>query len=54
MKLLITDDQISVHMYFDRMIPYGKLGIRQVFHAKNGEEALGIIRKEWPDILILG
>ena len=53
MKLLITDDQNSVHMYFDRMIPYGKLGIRQVFHAKNGEEALGIIRKEWPDILIL-
>ena len=53
MKLLITDDQNSVHMYFDRMIPYGKLGIHQVFHAKNGEEALGIIRKEWPDILIL-
>ena len=24
-----------------------------MFHAKNGEEALGIIRKEWPDILIL-
>lgn len=53
MKLLITDDQNSVHMYFDRMIPYEKLGITEVFHAKNGEEALALIQEKWPEILIL-
>ena len=40
MKLLITDDQNSVQMFFDRMLNYEEHGITQVFHAGNGEEAL--------------
>lgn len=53
MKLLITDDQNSVHMFFDRMLHYEKLGITRVFHAGNGQEALEIIKKEWPELIIL-
>ena len=53
MKLLITDDQNSVHMFFDRMLNYEELGITQVFHAGNGEEALGIIKEEWPELMLL-
>lgn len=53
MKLLITDDQKSVHMFFDRMLHYEELGITQVFHAGNGKEALEIIKKEWPELMIL-
>ena len=53
MKLLITDDQNSVHMFFDRMLHYEELGITQVFHAGNGEEALQIIKKEYPELMLL-
>ena len=53
MKLLITDDQNSVHMFFDRMLHYEELGITQVFHATNGEEALKIIKEEWPELMLL-
>lgn len=53
MKLLITDDQKSVHMFFDRIIPYERLGITEVFHAKNGQEALELVQKEWPELIIL-
>lgn len=53
MKLLITDDQNSVHMFFDRMLHYEELGITRVFHAGNGQEALEIIKKEWPELIIL-
>ena len=53
MKLLLTDDQNSVHMFFDRMLHYEELGITQVFHAGNGQEALEIIKKEWPELLLL-
>ena len=38
MKLLITDDQNSVHMFFDRMLHYEELGITRVFHAGNGQK----------------
>lgn len=53
MKLLITDDQNSVHMFFNRMLNYEELGITQVFHAGNGEEALEIIKEEWPELMLL-
>lgn len=53
MKLLITDDQNSVHMFFDRMLHYEELGITQVFHAGNGQEALEIINKEYPELMLL-
>lgn len=53
MKLLITDDQNSIHLFMDKMIPYRELGITEVFHARNGREALELVEKEWPELLIL-
>ena len=35
------------------MLNYEELGITQVFHAGNGEEALGIIKEEWPELMLL-
>lgn len=53
MKLLIADDQNSVHMFLNQMLPYEELGITEVFHAKNGEEAWNIVQKELPELLLL-
>ena len=40
-------------MFFDRMLHYEELGITRVFHAGNGQEALEIIKKEWPELMLL-
>ncbi|NRF95125.1 helix-turn-helix domain-containing protein [Paenibacillus frigoriresistens] len=53
MKLLITDDQLSIHKFLDKMIEWEKHGITEVLHAFNGKEALEIIESRCPDILIL-
>lgn len=53
MKLLIADDQNSVHLFLNQMLSYEELGITEVFHARNGQEALEVIRQEWPEILLL-
>jgi two-component system, response regulator YesN len=53
MKVLITDDQVSIHKFLDNMIDWETLGVTQVFHAYNGDEAVEMVRGIQPDILIL-
>lgn len=53
MKLLIADDQVSIHKFLDKMIEWEKYGITEVLHACNGKETLELIQSQSPDILIL-
>lgn len=53
MKLLIADDQNSVHLFLNQMLPYEELGITEVFHARNGQEAFELIQTQWPELLLL-
>ena len=53
MKLLIVDDQNSVHMFLDKMLESHTVGISGVFHAYNGKEALVLLEREKPDIMLL-
>jgi two-component system, response regulator YesN len=53
MKVLITDDQVSIHKFLDNMIDWETLGVTQVFHAYNGDEAVKMVRSIQPDIIIL-
>lgn len=53
MKLLIVDDQNSVHMFFDKMLEPGAFGLSHVLHAYHGAQALQIIEEEQPDIMML-
>lgn len=53
MKLLIADDQRSVHLFLDKMISWETLGITSVLHARDGEEALALIKEEQPQLLML-
>ncbi len=53
MKLLITDDQVSVHKYLDKVMNWKNVGIDVVMNAFNGKEALDIIVNHCPDILLL-
>lgn len=53
MKLLIVDDQSSVHKFLDTVFDWPAMGIAQVGHAFNGNEALELIRRAPPDLMIL-
>lgn len=53
MKLLIADDQRSVHLYLEKALDLQALGFECVLHAENGAQALGLICEERPDVMLL-
>lgn len=53
MKLLIADDQQSLHTFLDKMMDWTKLGISQVTHAYDGKETIEMVKQLQPDLLII-
>ncbi len=53
MKILIVDDQISVHQFLAKAIDWSFYGVDQPIYAFNGQEALEIILNDCPDMVIL-
>lgn len=53
MKLLIADDQQSVHRYMESTIPLADMGFTEVFHAYDGQECLRLLGDEAPQVLVL-
>ncbi|CAM4513886.1 two-component system response regulator YesN [Paenibacillus endophyticus] len=53
MKLLIADDQLSLHRYLDKVMDWADLGISEVQHAYNGDEAANKIETFRPDLAIM-
>ena len=53
MKLLVVDDQHSVHMYLQKALDFSALGFDDVLHAQNGVQALALIRAHHPQIMLL-
>ena len=53
MKLLIVDDQHSVHLYLQKAIDLLALGFNEVLHAENGTQALEILRDQKPEVMLL-
>ncbi len=52
MKIVICDDEIPTLNLLEKILDWEELGITGIFKAYNGKEALSIIRKEKPEILI--
>lgn len=52
MKVLIVDDEQSVHDQLEQMIPWSELGWSIVGHAYNGEEAKRIVMESNPHFTI--
>jgi len=53
MKLLIVDDQQSVHLYMEKALNLSELGFERVLHAENGSEAYRLILSARPEIMVL-
>jgi len=51
-KALIVDDEKLIRSGMHKAIPWGSIGICDVFLAKSGNEALSIIREQKPEIMI--
>lgn len=52
MKLLIADDEKIIRHGISHCFDWSKFGIRTVLEAKNGKEALELVREHSPDILL--
>lgn len=53
MKILIVDDQTSVHLFFDKVLNKDEFDICGILHAYNGEEAYNIIQNDTPELMFL-
>lgn len=53
MKLMIADDQMSLHTFLDKMMDWASLGITDILHVYNGEEAAAQAITYKPDILLI-
>lgn len=52
MKVLISDDESHVIQAIRLLVPWDTLGISQIFTASGGTEAIEIIERETPEIVI--
>jgi two-component system response regulator YesN len=52
-KLLIVDDQISLHRYLDKVMNWREMGFMQVQHAYDGEEAASMVEAFRPHMMIM-
>ena len=52
MKVLISDDEHHVIQAIRLLVPWEEFGIDQIYTASNGMEALDIITREVPEIVI--
>ncbi|OMF37743.1 hypothetical protein BK133_04185 [Paenibacillus sp. FSL H8-0548] len=53
MKLLIADDQQSLHIFLDKMVQWQSLGVTEIKHAYDGKEAVELAEQFLPDLLII-
>ncbi|HUC93700.1 MAG TPA: response regulator [Paenibacillus sp.] len=53
MKILIADDQTSLHKFLDKMIDWHSLGITEIMHAYNGKEAAELVHSQRPELLVI-
>lgn len=52
MKALIVDDEKMIRLGIRAVVPWDAIGIKEVFTAVSGKEALGILKKDEIDIMI--
>lgn len=53
MRLLIVDDQQSVHLYLEKVLSLSGLGIREILHAYDGQEAMDLLRTHPVELMLL-
>ncbi len=51
-KVIIVDDEFMIRNGIERVIPWKNMDVTEVFQAGGGKEALEIIDREHPDIMI--
>lgn len=53
MRLLIADDQLSLHKFLNKMMDWSSMGITEVRHAYNGKQAAELTESFAPNLLII-
>jgi two-component system response regulator YesN len=52
-SVMIIDDEVTIREKLPRLVDFGRYGFTVCATAKNGEEALGLIPRHKPDLLLL-
>ena len=52
MKVLIVDDERIIRLGIRSVVPWENLGVQEVFEATSGREAMEVVEKEEPDLVI--
>lgn len=52
-KIIIVGDEDMAPLGIQQVIPWERIGIQEVFTAASGNEALGIIKQEMPEVVLV-
>lgn len=52
MKVLIVDDEVTIHRQLEQCLDWAQYGWEIVGHAYNGEEACQIVEQQQPDVIL--
>ncbi|MCX6907595.1 MAG: response regulator [Verrucomicrobia bacterium] len=50
-NILIVDDSLTARTFIARTLQMAELPLSQVYQARNGQEALGLLEREWVDLV---
>lgn len=52
-NVLIVDDSLTARTFIARTLEISGIELQQVFQARNGQEALDLLQREWVDIMFV-
>jgi len=52
-NILIVDDSLTARTFIARTLEISGVDLQQVYQARNGQEALDLLQREWVDIVFV-
>ena len=52
-NIMIVDDSLTARTFIARTLEISGVELQQVFQARNGQEALDLLQREWVDIVFV-
>ena len=52
-NIMIVDDSLTARTFIARTLEISGIELQQVFQARNGQEALDLLQREWVDIVFV-
>ncbi|MFA6561938.1 MAG: response regulator [Verrucomicrobiia bacterium] len=50
-NILIVDDSLTARTFIARTLQMAEVSLNQIYHARNGQEALDLLQRVWVDLV---